>query len=64
MSSGIEIQLSVDISCLRDSLIMVLLRYSIREGPVSGSFGGGSGSGKSGMILYHLVGNSSIGKAI
>jgi hypothetical protein len=43
---------------------MVLAKNSILDGPVSGSFGGGSGSGKSGRILYHFVGISSIGSGI
>src|SRR2546425_13272247 len=33
----------------------------IREGPVAGSFGGGSGSGRSAWMLYHFVGRSSSG---
>jgi hypothetical protein len=43
---------------------MVLPRKSMRDGPVSGSFGGGNGSGKSGTMLYHFVGNSSTDRAI
>jgi len=31
----------------------------MREGPLSGSFGGGRGSGKNGMMLNHLEGSSS-----
>jgi len=43
---------------------MVFARNSKREGPSSGSFGGGKGSGKSGKILYHFFGRSSTGKEI
>jgi hypothetical protein len=43
---------------------MVLAKNSIREGPSEGSLGGGSGSGRSGIMLYHFLGNSSIGREI
>jgi len=43
---------------------MVFLRNSIREGPVSGSLGGGKGSGRYGVMLNHLVGSSSRGREI
>jgi len=36
----------------------------MRDGPFSGSFGGGNGSGKSGIMLYHFLGNSSTGSDI
>jgi hypothetical protein len=64
ISCGIGIQGSVDISCFRHSWVIVLLRNSIREGPVSGSFGGGKGSGRYGIMLNHLVGSSSTGRDI
>jgi hypothetical protein len=64
MSSGIGIHRSVVISCFKHSCAIVLPRNSMREGPVSGSFGGGNGSGKSDTMLYHLVGNLSTDSAI
>ena len=59
-----SIQRDSEVSCRKHSPTNLLPNAWMRDSPVSGSFGGESFVGRSGRMLYHLLGSSSIGSAI
>src|SRR5208283_5645065 len=61
---GMSIQRASDDSCLRHSPTILRPKVSKRDSPSPGSLGEGSLTGRSGTMLYHLFGSSSIGSPI